>query len=72
MYGYTAEEAIGRHITMLIPEPLRAQEDEILARLRAGERVPAFETQRIAKDGRAVDVAITVSPTRTGAKYFSS
>ncbi len=64
MFGWTAEEAVGRHITLIIPEDRRAEEDEVLARLRRGERVDHFETVRITKDRSLVDVSITVSPIR--------
>jgi PAS domain S-box-containing protein len=66
IFGYTAREAIGRPITMIIPRDRRAEEQEILARLRSGERVDHFETVRLAKDGRKVDVSLTVSPVRDG------
>src|SRR5262244_3456356 len=61
-FGWTADEAIGRHITLIVPEDRRAEEDEVLATLRRGERVDHFETVRITKDGRRVDMSITVSP----------
>ena len=64
MFGWTAEEAVGRHITLIIPEDRWAEEDEVLARLRRGDRVDHFETVRITKDRRFVDVSITVSPIR--------
>src|SRR5215813_13034024 len=51
-FGWTAEEAIGRHITLIIPADRRAEEDGVLARIRRGERVDHFETVRITKDGR--------------------
>ncbi len=62
IYGYTAEEAIGRAISFLVPP---GHEDEIVAiltRVRAGERVAHFETIRRRKDGTVIDVSITVSP----------
>ena len=64
IFGYTAEEAVGRHITLLIP-PGRAQEEvEILRRIRAGERIEHFESVRVRKDGSAVPVSLTISPVR--------
>lgn len=64
IFGYTAEEMIGQHITRIVPEDLRAEEEDILARLRRGQHVDHFETVRVAKDGRRVDVSVTVSPIR--------
>jgi len=62
IFGYDAEEMIGRPITWIIPAELHAEEKEILARLRRGERIQHFETVRVAKDGRRVEVSLTVSP----------
>jgi PAS domain S-box-containing protein len=62
LFGWTAAEAVGQHITLIIPEDRRAEEDHVLARLRRGERVDHFETMRITKTGRLVDMSITVSP----------
>ena len=62
LYGYTADEAIGRSILLIIPEHLREEEQEILRRIAAGRRVEHFETERRAKDGRLVPVSLTVSP----------
>jgi PAS domain S-box-containing protein len=67
LFGWTAAEAIGQHITLIIPRDRRAEEDEVLARLRRGERVDHFETVRITKADRLVDVSITVSPIRDAA-----
>ncbi len=64
VFGYTAEEAVGRPITMLIPAERLPEESEILARLRRGERLEHFETVRIAKDGSRLDVSLSVSPVR--------
>jgi PAS domain S-box-containing protein len=66
-FGWTAAEAIGRHITLIIPDDRRAEEADVLARIRRGERVDHFETVRQTKDGRLVDLSITVSPVRDGA-----
>jgi PAS domain S-box-containing protein len=66
MFGWTAAEAIGQHITLIIPRERHAEEDDVLARIRRGERVDHFETVRVTKDGRRVDVSITVSPIRDG------
>src|SRR5437764_7684567 len=67
MFGWTAAEAIGRPITLIVPEAQRAEEDAVLARVRRGERVEHFDTVRVTKDRRLVDVSITVSPVRDSA-----
>jgi len=64
MFGYGAAEAIGRPITLIIPPERHQEEDEVLARLRRGERIDHFETVRITKHGRLLDVSLTVSPLR--------
>ena len=64
LFGWTEAEAIGQHITLIIPPERWAEEDEVLARLRRGERVDHFETIRVAKDGQLRSVSITVSPVR--------
>ncbi len=69
MFGYTALEMIGQSIRRLIPLDRQREEDEILASIRAGERIQHYETVRITKDGRTLDVSLTISPIRdrTGA-----
>ncbi|MBS0663613.1 MAG: PAS domain S-box protein [Verrucomicrobia bacterium] len=67
MFGYTAAEMVGTSIRRLIPPERQGEEDEILARLRRGERVGHFETERLTKDGRRLEVSITASPIRDGA-----
>ncbi len=64
IFGHTAEEVIGRHITILIPEHMMDEEYAILAKVKAGQRVDHFETVRKAKDGRLVNISLTVSPIR--------
>lgn len=64
IFGYAPEETIGRHITLLIPPELHAEEDIILARLRKGERIEHFETVRVTKSGKKLDVSLTISPIR--------
>jgi len=64
MFGYTAQEALGQSVTLIIPPDRLQEEDEILARVRRGERVERFETRRRHKDGRLVDVSLTISPLR--------
>src|SRR6058998_1618580 len=61
MFGYTEAEAIGHSITLIIPEERHAEEHEVLARILRGERVDHFETVRRRKDGRLVDISLTVS-----------
>jgi PAS domain S-box-containing protein len=62
IFGYRAEEIIGKPVTELMPPALRKEEPEILARIRAGERIDHYETVRVRKDGRLVDISLTVSP----------
>lgn len=62
LYGYTAEEMIGREIATLIPPERPDEEPAILARLRRGETIDHYETIRLTKDGRRLDVSLTVSP----------
>lgn len=64
LFGYTAEEAVGRPVTMLLPPERQAEETEILATLIRGDRIHHFETERIRKDGRRIHVSISVSPIR--------
>ncbi len=64
IFGWTAGEAVGRHITLIIPRERWPEEDDILARLRRGERIDHFETIRITKDGRLIDISLTISPIR--------
>ncbi len=62
LFGYTAEEAIGQSITMLIPPDHLDEEPRILARIARGESIAHFETIRRRKDGELLDISITVSP----------
>ena len=62
IFGWTAQEAVGRHITLIIPEERWAEEDQVLATIRRGERLDHFETVRVTKDGQRLDVSLTVSP----------
>ena len=64
MFGYTAHEAIGQPITMIIPPDLHDEEHDILRRLRAGERIEHYETVRVTKAGERIDVSLTISPLR--------
>jgi len=60
--GYQADEMIGQPITRIIPPELHQEEKQILVRLQRGERIQHYETIRLAKDGRPVDISLTVSP----------
>jgi PAS domain S-box-containing protein len=62
IFGWTAAEAVGRHIAFIIPPDRQSEEDEVLARIRRGERVEHYETVRVTRDGRLVDISLTVSP----------
>ncbi|MFL6713155.1 MAG: PAS domain S-box protein [Sulfurifustis sp.] len=64
LFGYRAEEAIGKPITLLIPPERRNEEPEILARITRGERIEHYETVRVAKDGRPIPISLSVSPIR--------
>jgi PAS domain S-box-containing protein len=65
IFGYTAEEVIGKPVTILIPPDHLDEEPTILARIRNGERIEHYETVRVRKDGTLVDISLTVSPIRT-------
>ncbi len=64
MFGYTADEIIGETIYKLIPPDRQEEEPKILARLKSGERVEHFETKRLRKDGRLIDVSLSISPVK--------
>jgi len=64
VFGYSAEEAIGNPVAILIPPGREDEEPNILARLRKGERIDHYETVRRRKDGRLIDISLTVSPVR--------
>jgi len=64
VFGYTAEEAIGQPITIVIPEDRQSEEHEILTRIRRGEPIDHFETVRQRKDGSLIAVSLTISPVR--------
>ena len=65
MFGYTAAEAIGQSIVLIIPEDRVAEEESVIARIRAGDSVKHYETVRRARDGRLIDVDVSVSPIRS-------
>ena len=62
MFGYTAAQALGQYISLIIPAEQQSEEDNALAHLRRGEKIDHFETERQAKDGRRVSISLTVSP----------
>lgn len=64
LFGYSRAEAVGRSITLIIPPELIEEEHGILERLRRGERVDHFETVRVGKDGRRLDISLSISPIR--------
>ena len=64
IYGFSAEEAIGQFMGITIPPDLLAQESDFLARIGRGERIDSYETVRQAKDGRRIDISLTLSPLR--------
>jgi PAS domain S-box-containing protein len=65
VFGYTAEEAIGQPITIVIPQNRQNEEREILTRIRRGERIDHFETVRQRKDGSLIVVSLTISPVKS-------
>jgi PAS domain S-box-containing protein len=67
IYGYTAEEAVGRHISFLVPPHQADEIPSILERIRRGERIAHYETRRQRKDGVIIDISLTVSPIKDDA-----
>src|SRR4051812_15780882 len=64
IFGYTPEEIIGKAINIIVPDDRQEEEPNILRQIRAGERVDHFQTKRRRKDGRIIDVSVTISPIR--------
>jgi PAS domain S-box-containing protein len=64
LFGYSAGQAVGRHISLIIPADRMAEEDRIIATLRAGRRIEHFDTVRLRSDGRPVLVSLTISPVK--------
>jgi len=62
LFGYEPPEIVGKPVATIIPPELHGEEGEILTRLRRGERADHFETVRVAKDGRRIDISLTISP----------
>jgi two-component system CheB/CheR fusion protein len=67
IFGYSKEEMVGESILRLIPKSLHPEEEEILRKLKRGERIEHFETTRLKKDGTTMQVSLTISPVRNGA-----
>ena len=64
LFGFTAEEMIGDPVTRIVPPDRIDEEISILERIRCGERLTHFETQRLTRDGRTIPVSVTISPIR--------
>jgi PAS domain S-box-containing protein len=62
LYGYTAGEAIGRSLSLIIPDGRKEELEHVMERIRQGDRIDSFETERVAKDGRRVYVRLSISP----------
>lgn len=62
LFGYTAEQAVGQHISLIIPPDLLVEEDRIIASLRAGKRIEQYETERLRSNGQRIAVSLTISP----------
>ncbi|HEU4713349.1 MAG TPA: PAS domain S-box protein [Pyrinomonadaceae bacterium] len=67
VFGYTAEEAVGRHISLVIPPDRIAEEDRIIASLKEGRRIEQYETERVRNDGQRITVSLTISPIKDDA-----
>jgi PAS domain S-box-containing protein len=67
LYGYTEMEAIGQHVSFIVPSDHKNEEQVILDKIRAGKRIETYETERIRKDGARIDISLTVSPIRNSA-----
>ncbi len=66
LFGYSEKEIVGQSIRRLIPSDRQQEEDDIIARLQRGEMIKSFETVRLTRDGRSIDVSVTISPLRDG------
>src|SRR6185436_3593456 len=64
IYGYSSRDAIGKPVELIVPEQLRGEERELLAKVARGERVESYETVRCRKDGTSLDVSVSMSPLR--------
>ena len=64
LFGYTAEQAVGKHISLVIPPDRLTEENEIIAGLKSGKRLEHYETERLRSDGQRIVVSLTISPIR--------
>src|SRR4028118_2038246 len=62
IFGYTAEEIVGKSVLTLIPPDMQHEEKLIIGKIKAGDRIEHYETIRVAKDGRLINISLTVSP----------
>jgi PAS domain S-box-containing protein len=69
LFGYSADEALGQHISLIIPRDLLQEEDRILASIRRGERIDHYETRRKHRDGHLIEVSLTISPVQDDAGH---
>ena len=67
LFGYTAEEAVGQHISLVIPSERLVEEEQIIADLREGKRIEHYETERLRRDGQRITVSLTISPIKDDA-----
>ena len=66
LFGFTAAETVGKNIDMIVPPERRAEVSDIVERIRRGEPIEQYETLRVHKDGRSIDVSLSISPIRVG------
>ena len=64
LFGYTASEAVGRHISLIIPDDREDEEKGIIAKIKRGERIEHFDTIRVCKNNKSLDISLTISPIR--------
>jgi PAS domain S-box-containing protein len=72
LYGWSAQEAVGRPISLVIPHELETEERSLLERVACGETVPGYETRRLAKDGSVRHVSLTLSPLHSGSEVVGT
>jgi PAS domain S-box-containing protein len=66
VFGFTAEQAVGKHISLVIPPDLLAEEEQLIASLKEGKRIEQYETERLRSDGQRILVSLTISPIKDG------